>query len=481
MKHYLTVDLGTGNTRVALVRSDGAILAIETFTNRYYRDAAYGDAQYFLPGEWAESILGCCARLHRLFPDIRADAVSSAGARQSIVLLDKDGRAYYGLPNIDNRGRDYMSLIENRDEIYALSGKWVTEDFCAAKLMGLRLRRPELYSLLGTVLSISEWIAYIFTGVRAMEHSQACETQLYDLAARRWSERLCGCYGVDIGLLPPLMPAGSVVGRVLPEQVSAFGMADGAVFIMGGADTQTALRQTGLGEGDIAVVSGTTSPVAALCREKYYDAQQRVWTDANLGGESFIVEMNPGVTGLNYQRIKAGLCADLSYEELEAAYAAKTDFSCTASFSSLLFYERRSLKNGGFFMRSPLGSEPDRVDMAWAVLADIACSIYEQLSRLMALTGCESRRVLCCGGGFRSAALCRMLSDLSGLELLLRPGFEQATIAGLVSLCNDRFGLRSGCDGAAAATVYSPRRQQLIHSYYPVWLENRSRANRSDI
>ena len=74
-----------------------------------------------------------------------------------------------------------------------------------------------------------------------------------------------------------------------------------------------------------------------------------------------------------------------------------------------------------------------------------------------------------------------MLSDLSGLELLLRPGFEQATIAGLVSLCNDRFGLRSGCGGAAAATVYSPRRQQLIHSYYPVWLENRSRANRSDI
>ena len=133
--------------------------------------------------------------------------MSSAGARQSIVLLDRSGRPFYGLPNIDNRGREYMDTIRDRDTVYRLSGKWVTEDFCAAKLLGLRMRRPELYEQVGTVLSISEWIAHIFTGVSAMEPSQACETQLYDLEKRAWSPSLCAAYGVDRDLLPPLLPA----------------------------------------------------------------------------------------------------------------------------------------------------------------------------------------------------------------------------------------------------------------------------------
>ena len=51
MKYYLLVDLGTGNTRVSLVSQKGEILGIRTFTNTYYRDSAYSDAQYFLPSE----------------------------------------------------------------------------------------------------------------------------------------------------------------------------------------------------------------------------------------------------------------------------------------------------------------------------------------------------------------------------------------------------------------------------------------------
>lgn len=56
MKHYLMVDLGTGNSRVALVDSDGGILGLRTYTNVYHRDSAYEDGQYFLPEDWRR----CC-------------------------------------------------------------------------------------------------------------------------------------------------------------------------------------------------------------------------------------------------------------------------------------------------------------------------------------------------------------------------------------------------------------------------------------
>ncbi len=475
MKHYLLVDLGTGNTRVSLVSQAGEILGIRTLTNTYYRDSAYSDAQYFLPSEWAEGIIRCCKELHSEFPDIEVCAVSSAGARQSIVLIDRDGEAFYGLPNIDNRGRDYMDSITDRDELYRRSGKWVTEDFCAAKLMGLRMLYPKLYARIDKVVSISEWIAFMFTGIAAMEFSQACETQLYNLDSRSWDEKLCAAYGIDSALMPPLVAAGEVVGPVLDSFSDVCGTVPGAVFLMGGADTQVALRYTELSPGDIAVVSGTTSPVIVKSSERYYDPQQRVWTDADLGGRGFIVEMNPGVTGLNYQRIKDNLCPDLSYEYLEREYAAKSSFCCTASFSSLLFYEQRSLRRGGFFTRSPMDAQLDRVDMAWAVLADIACSIYEQMRRLISLTQANGSCIYGCGGGFRSEALCRMLSDLSDMELRLCSGFEQATLQGLVNICGTYFGLPM--QSAQSSVSYYPHEHSLIHDYYPIWLENRSKAN----
>ena len=63
MKHYLLVDLGTGNSRVALVDANGAILGLRTYTNVYHRDSAYEDAQYFLPEEWAPLLLQGCREL----------------------------------------------------------------------------------------------------------------------------------------------------------------------------------------------------------------------------------------------------------------------------------------------------------------------------------------------------------------------------------------------------------------------------------
>ena len=64
MEYHLLIDLGTGSTRAALVSSDGTMVAIRSFFNRYYRDEAYPDAQYFLPEEWEAEILRCCRELH---------------------------------------------------------------------------------------------------------------------------------------------------------------------------------------------------------------------------------------------------------------------------------------------------------------------------------------------------------------------------------------------------------------------------------
>ena len=138
MDYDLLIDLGISSTHAALVDISGSILSMRSFPNRYYRDEAYPDAQFFLPQEWQSEILRLCLDLHAKHPDIQIRCVSAAGARQSIVLLDAAGKPFYGLPNIDNRGREFMGDIGQQDLIYRRSGKWVTEDFPAAEDSVLR-------------------------------------------------------------------------------------------------------------------------------------------------------------------------------------------------------------------------------------------------------------------------------------------------------------------------------------------------------
>ena len=475
MKHYLMFDLGTGNSRVGLVNSEGHILGIKGFTNTYYRDDQYEDAQYIIPGEWEDKLIDCCAELCAEHPEVRVDAISSAAARQTFILIDKEGDTFLGLPNIDNRGREYVGAIDNKEEIYRLSGKWVTEDFGAAKILGLKKKYFEQYAKISKITSLSEWIGYIFTGRITMEYSMASESQLYDLTKKDWSRDICDWYEIDYDILPELIAAGQRLGHINGDLKERFHMADDAVFIVGGADTQIGIKQTDIGVGDVAIVSGTTSPVVTLKDEFFYDKEQRVWTEANLGGDTFQIEMNPGVTGMNYQRMKAQFCDDVSYADLEKRYADMDEVACTASFSSLLFYKQRGLRNGGFFMRSPLQTNVTRYELMYAVLADIACATYEQLRRLIEISGNDPEYILGCGGGFQSEMLCRMTASLAGRPLKLKSGFEQATVQGLVAICNKTLEVTGGQQ--SDYIIIEPERENLVFRYYPVWQENRNRAN----
>ena len=119
----------------------------------------------------------------------------------------------------------------------------------------------------------------------------------------------------------------------------------------------------------------------------------------------------------------------------------------------------------------------DRVDLLWAALADIACATYEQLFRLCALSGHKRDYILGCGGGLRSETLCQMLADLSGLELRLLPGFDQATLYGLTILCNCACGTGISDTGWEPVHRYFPRQNALIRRYHERWREERLSLN----
>lgn len=477
-KNYLIVDLGTGNSRVALVTSTGKIIDMISFENEYKRDDLYEDAQYFIPGDWKKKILDGCKKIIDAHKDVKISGVSSSGARETIVCYDENGNDFIGLPNIDNRGAKWMDEIHEKSYIYEKTGRWCTEDFPAAKMMGYRKMHREDFMKIKKITSLSEWIGEIFTGKIVIEPSMACETQLYDIDDHKWSEKICAIYKIPMEVLPEVMNASESLGKITDKISNELGIDKDAEFIIGGADTQLAAKAMNVKVGDICIVSGTTSPVITILDEKYYDEKERCWTDLNLGGKTYQVETNPGVTGNNFQRFKKLMFNDTSYEELDEMLAKKKDFVCTASFSSLNFSQKKSLKKGGFVMRAPFPQNMDLADYALAVLSDIACSIYVQYQNLREMIPNSNDYILGCGGGFKSKYLCHAIADLTGRELRMYEGFDQATVLGCVKLLNEHFGIDNKAS-TSEPLIYKPNSSPdtLIERYFQEWRVNRNILN----
>lgn len=118
-------------------------------------------------------------------------------------------------------------------------------------------------------------------------------------------------------------------------------------------------------------------------------------------------------------------------------------------------------------MSAPLDENLDRYDLAFALIADIACGISKQCHSLCEITSLDKNYVLGCGGGFRSAMLGQLTADLLQRKLILQEGYGQASARGCVRICNDYFGC--SCCNTAVDKVYEPENNQLIQEYYIRW------------
>lgn len=438
---YLVLDIGTGNVRSAIVSPAGDLLGLARADIKYYRDALYPDAIYFKPDE-----------LWQLLGKLTSEALAQAGAvevkaatttsqREGIVLIDNSDKAIIGLPNIDHRGREWENEFTEKSRIYQVAGRYPTSLFSAYKLVGIRQRRSDLWNNLSYFLSISDWVAWELTGTRMYEHSQASETLLYDVERGCWSEELCNLFSISKELLPPLSQSGTIDAFLKQSVADEWGLDASIPVVTGGGDTQLAIRSTCPSVGDVVIVSGTTTPVVKLESGYIIDKDERTWTSRDITRGRFVFEANAGVTGLNYQRLKEVFYPNEGYDIIEKELALNSYKECTATLGSLISTERKPITWGGFCFPVPVTHELSRSSFVWATLMDIAFSIAENYKVLAQVSAHETGHIWACGGGLQSRTLREMIATVTGNELRVRMGFQQASVAGATLLCNEALGV----------------------------------------
>lgn len=468
---YIIADIGTGNVRVAIATPGGQVLGVSREDIRYEKDPLYPDALHFDPDALWQQILRLAKQALATAPHAEIRAITATSQREGIVLLDAKGKALTGLPNIDHRGREWEPILSDKSRVYQLTGRYPTSLFSAFKLVGIRERKPAIWEQTATFLSISDWVEYQFSGIVKYEHSQASETLLFDVAQQQWSDELCAMFGLQASLLPPLRTSASILGPVRPEVAGDLGIAPAAIVIVGGGDTQLAIKSTRPAVDDMVIVSGTTTPIVKLTGEYTLDTEERTWTSRDIVQERFVFEANAGVTGLNYQRLKEIFYPNEGYDVIEKELADNRHTFCMASLGSLLADEEVSLTRGGFIFPAPVSHLLTRGSFVWATMVDIACSIVKNYKILAEVAGHQPDYIWGCGGGLQSLTLRQLIANLTGKKVQMRTGFQQSSAVGGALICNEALGIDGQMD-AAIETVH-PQEEAHYAAIYAEWEKTR--------
>ena len=468
------LDIGTGNVRSAIVSPSGNILGVARADIRYYRDELYPESIYFKPDELWGQLKELTEQALQQAGEVHIKAATTTSQREGIVLVDQSGKAVIGLPNIDHRGREWEDLYPDKSRIYQLTGRYPTSLFSAYKLAGIRERRIDVWNNLSFFLSISDWAAWELSGIPVYEHSQASETLLYDVAAGKWSEALCELFGISQKVLPSLSPSGSVVGKVKKSIAGSWKLDAETSIVTGGGDTQMAIKSTSPSVGDVVIVSGTTTPVVKLEGSYITDKKERTWTSRDIAAGRFVFEANAGVTGLNYQRLKEVFYPTEGYDVIEKELAENTYRRCTASLGSLVAGEKKPVLQGGFLFPVPVSHELSRSSFVWATLLDISFSIAENYKVLAEVSGHDAGYIWACGGGLQSKALRNMIAAVTGKEIRVSNGFEQASVVGGAMLCNEALRLAVHREGdVLESSVASAEEAETYKVFYDQWKATR--------
>ncbi|RJP32851.1 MAG: hypothetical protein C4536_05460 [Actinobacteria bacterium] len=355
--------------------------------------------------------------------------LAATSMRNTTVLLDRDGRALFAVPNQDARalGEALALGSERGKEVYEAGGHWPSPIFMGSRLMWLKEHAPELLERSWRVASLSDWVAYRLSGGLFAERSQAGETLLFDHRTGDWDFGLIESLGLPAEVFPATMDAGGQVGNLSAEAAAHLGLAPGIPVAAGGADTQSGLLGAGcVREGDIGVMAGTGMPVQLVTGDYLLDGEGRLWSGRHAVPELYVLESNGMLTGKVLEWLSVILYPGSDdpigtmFEESGASEPGGEGIYST--FGARVFDARTiNILLGNLTMSHMV--TPDamscRRHIARALIEGIAYSLRANLEQVVEVEGSRATAVTVAGGMSRSALWTQMVSDVTGKRIIV--------------------------------------------------------------
>jgi xylulokinase len=225
------VDIGSTNVKVALVDECGHAVWTKVVPTPRLPDSGGVATDALQLVATIEEMIVTGWRLHGRSLPLRAIAAAGVGEDGVGVRADLTPTGL-ALPWFDGRAATQANDLQRTSPYAARAGLTIDYSRTAAKWLWLRQNRPRELLSSAFWVALTDFPAVAWTGRAFISETLAARTACYDVYARCWIEPLLAAAGAPT--LPPVAPAGSVLGNVRKGLLRESGAASTATIVTAG-------------------------------------------------------------------------------------------------------------------------------------------------------------------------------------------------------------------------------------------------------
>lgn len=431
--YYVACDLGAESGRVILAELDRGKLQlheVHRFPNTPVRDknSLYWD----IPKLYQELVVGLHKATQR---DDPISAVSCDSWGVDYMLFEPDGSLitptyHYRDPRCD----DGMSSFLGRmpwESVYAETG---IQKMALNTLFQLAAENPKRLKRAQHLLPIGDAFNYLLCGVPRVEVSMASTTQLYNPVQRVWSSALLQALQLSPGILPTIVPSGTVLSQLKPEVAGATGLNGTHVVASCSHDTAAAVAAIpAQGRNWAFLSSGTWSLMGVELNQPIINPVARELNVTNEIGFGHSVRLLKNIVGLwlvqECRRYWAERQQEMEYDVITHLASAAPPFQSLINPADPRFLAPGNMpeKIAAFCQETfqPIPKKPGPVIRC--VLESLALYYRRVLRSIERLTGRTFDQLHIVGGGAKNSLLNHFTANALQIPVVIGPTEATAT------------------------------------------------------
>lgn len=450
---YLSIDVGTGSVRAALVGSSGRILSIASSEHEQIVPR-YGWAEQ-RPAEWWRGVVRAIGQVLQDNPGSRERiaAVCACGQMHATVLLDAAGeltRPTAPLWN-DKRTAAQVAAFEARHPAagyLAETANPPTPAWSGFKMQWLRENDSQAYHAATTILAPKDYVNFRLTGAIATDPTEASLSFLMNPRTRGWSAPMIRMLEVDGGKLPPIRAPAELLGTVTAAAAQETGLREGTPVAVGAADYPVALLGSGACQAGLgSEVMGTSAIITAIAAEPLLDPE--ISNVATVEGQwGPFVLLDAGGDSMRWAR-RVLHDTPPAYEQIVARAGEVAPGADTLFFLPYLSGERLGAHRNSRAQFFGLAASHGQAHLHRAVMEGVAFAVARHVRTMEAALGRRIERIIGSGGGAKAGLWLRIKASVYRIPILV-PAEPECGIVGCAAIAAAAIG-RFGDPAQAAA------------------------------
>ena len=321
--------------------------------------------------------------------------------------------------------------IISQEKLYRQNGLQYQPFNTLYQLTAEQLQNPELFAKANKVLLIPDLIAFLLTGTKRAEVTNASTTGLLDIHTQEWNKTLCEKLGIPTSLLPELIQPGEEYGKLTCFDHQA--LAGTVVKAVASHDTASAvLAVPMLNENGAYLSSGTWSLIGAELTDSVLSEAAIRANFTNEHGVNGTIRFLKNLSGLwlLQESIKAW---GISVEELiDDARLVATDARIDVNDPEFLAPGDMPSRIQVHISRSGQRAPITPAEITRCILESLADAYASAIQELEQITGKAVSQLNIVGGGSQNDLLNQLAADRCGIPVLAGP-VEATAIGNLMA------------------------------------------------